>query len=426
MCLPLLIEIMFALVDCNNFYASCERAFNPALAKRPVVVLSNNDGCVIARSNEAKALGIRMAEPAFHIEEFLEKNNVAVLSSNYALYGDMSERVMNTIASMVKDVEVYSIDEIFLDLSGYEYFDLLKLGQNIRKTVKAHTGIPVSVGIASTKTLAKLANKIAKKGNGVFILTTDDEVVNVLSTFPVEDIWGIGRQHSQTLQKYGIKTALQLRNANENWVRKNFTVVGLRTMQELKGISCIPLEDAPPPKKNICTARSFGKMTNDIAVVKEAVANYATRCAEKLRKEKSCTNLISVFLESNRFRDDLPQYNNCKVMHLPVASNYTPEIVHYAIMGLELIFKSGYLYKKAGVIVSGIVSENQVQGSIFDYHDRNKNKRLMSTVDTVNKSYGRDTLRVAAQGFDRKWKLRQERLSPCYTTRWSDLLTIEL
>jgi DNA polymerase V len=338
----------------------------------------------------------------------------------------MSERVMNTIASMVKDVEVYSIDEIFLDLSGYEYFDLLKLGQNIRQTVKKHTGIPVSVGIASTKTLAKVANKIAKKGNGVFILNTDDEVVKVLSTFPVEDIWGIGRQHSQTLQKYGIKTALQLRNANENWVRKNFTVVGLRTMQELKGISCIPLEDAPPPKKNICTARSFGKMTNDIAVVKEAVANYATRCAEKLRKEKSCANLLTVFLESNRFRDDLPQYNNSKVMHLPVASNYTPELVHYAIMGLELIFKSGYLYKKTGVIVSGIVSETQVQGSIFDCYDRNKNKRLMSAVDTVNKGYGRDTLRIAAQGYNRKWKLRQERLSPCYTTRWSDLLTIEL
>jgi DNA polymerase V len=417
---------MFGLVDCNNFYASCERVFNPRLEQVPVVILSNNDGCVIARSNEAKALGIKMGEPAFHIEELLKKNKVAVLSSNYALYGDMSERVMNTIAAMVKDVEIYSIDEIFLNLQGYTYLNIHEMASNIRRTVKQHTGIPVSVGIASTKTLAKLANKLAKKGTGVAIIETPQEIEMALSTFPVEDIWGIGRQHTKTLQQYGIRTALQLSNANDNWVRKTFSVVGLRTVNELRGIPCIPLDESISMKKNICTARSFGKMTDNFEIIREAVANYACRCAEKLRRQNACANTITVFLETNRFREDLPQYNYMKVLSLNTASSSSPELVHYAEKGLGLIFKKGYQYKKAGVIVSGIVPETQVQTSLFDKSDRRKTKVLMAVTDSINRTNGRDTVRLAAQGFDRQWKLRQEKLSPCYTSRWTDLLTVKL
>ncbi|MEI7595823.1 MAG: Y-family DNA polymerase [Bacteroidota bacterium] len=420
---------MFAIVDCNNFYASCERLFKPKLRNKPIVVLSNNDGCVIARSNEAKAIGIKMGEPAFKIEPFLANNDVAVFSSNYALYGDISERVMNTISSVFPEIEVYSIDEVFIDLSSYSMFDLSKLCLELRAKVFQWTGIPVSIGIAPTKTLAKVANRIAKKEfsyNGVFFMDDEAKRIIALKQFPVEDVWGIGRKYAIKLQQLNVKNAYDFCKFNENWIRKNMTVMGVRTQKELQGISCIPLEKGISAKKSICTARSFGKNSSNKNIISQAVANYAARCAEKLRKQKGCATYICVFLETNRFRTNDPQYNAYKVIHLPLASNNTPDIIRFALIAFDLIFKPGFLYKKAGVIVSEIIHESQIQLSLFDNEKQEKVKSIMITMDRVNNLMGRDKIRIAKQGFDRKWKLRQEKLSPCYTSRWSDLLTINI
>ncbi len=420
---------MFALIDCNNFYASCERAFNPKLEGKPVVILSNNDGCIISRSNEAKTLGIKMGDPAFKMEEILKKNEVFVFSSNYALYGDLSERVMNTLMDMIPDIEIYSIDEAFLDLSGIKYQDLNVLGASIRYTVHQNTCIPVSVGIAVTKTLAKVANHISKKQkqyNGVCILETRQDIENALKDLPVEEIWGIGRQYTKLLKKHGINTAQQLCGYNDAWIRKNLTVMGLRMVSELRGEPCITMEAEPPPKKAICTARSFGKMTSDIEVLKQAISNHAARCSEKLRHQGSSANMICVFVETNRFKENEPQYHNYKVVKLPVATNITTEIINYAIIGLNAIYKANFRYKKVGVIVSGMVDKNQYQLNVFDSLDREKNNTLMKYVDNLNQHYGRDIIKSAAQDYDRKWKLRQEKLSPSYTTSWSDLLTIKI
>ena len=417
---------MFALVDCNNFYASCERVFSPKLNNRPVIVLSNNDGCVIARSNEAKALGIKMGEPAFKIKESLRKNNVAVFSSNFALYGDMSQRVMNTLGTVAPEMEIYSIDEAFLDLSELTHTNLQEYGRKIRDTVMRQTGIPISIGIASTKTLSKVANHIAKrkkKDVGVFILN-DENTEDTLSHFPIENIWGIGRRYAAFLKSHNIHTALEFRNANEKWIKRHLTVTGARMIRELKGLSCLPLESVRPDKKAICTSRSFGIMVEDIAQLRESVAMYATRCAEKLRKQTSCAGIISVFINTNRFKPELPQYNNCQVIKLSVPTDSTAEIIKQSIRGLEAIYKTGYKYKKAGVIVTGIVPENQVQQALFDVMDRKKDRRMTKVMDKINGAMGRDVVRYAVQGFDRKWRLRQEQLSPCYTTRWSNILTV--
>jgi DNA polymerase V len=420
---------MFALIDCNNFYASCERVFNPMLEGKPVVILSNNDGCIISRSNEAKALGIKMGDPAFKMEDILRKNEVFVFSSNYALYGDLSERVMNTLIEMIPDIEIYSIDEAFLDLSGIKYQNLLELGTSIRNSVILNTGIPVSVGIAKTKTLAKAANHISKKQkqyNGVCLLESREDIDNALKDLPVEEIWGIGRQYTKLLRKQGITTAKQLCEYNDAWIRKNLTVMGLRMVSELRGEPCISIEAEAPPKKAICTARSFGNMTSDILVLEEAISNHAARCSEKLRYQGSSANMLCVFVETNRFKENEPQYHNYKVVKLPVATNITSEIIKYTLIGLRAIYKPDYRYKKVGVIVSGMVDENGYQLNVFDTLDREKNKNLMKYVDNLNMYYGRDVVKSAAQGYDRKWKLRQEKLSPCYTTRWSDLLTIKV
>jgi len=417
---------MFALVDCNNFYASCERVFHPKLNHKPVIVLSNNDGCVIARSNEAKALGIKMGEPAFKIKQFLRDNNVAVFSSNYALYGDLSSRVMRVLWELSPEMEIYSIDEAFLDLHGFDGKQLFEFGQTVRNTVMQHTGIPISVGIASTKTLSKVANHIAKKHKrdvGVFVL--NNQVIEpVLKHFPVGDIWGIGRRYAEFLKSHNIHTALEFRNTNANWIRKHLTVMGTRMIKELSGISCLPMEFVTPDKKAICTSRSFGVMVEDIAQLRESVSMYATRCAEKLRKQKSCAGIINVFIQTNRFKPELPQYYNGRIIKLQVPSNSTAELIYHSVRGLESIYKQGYKYKKAGVIVTGIMPSNQVQQSLFDVMDRDTDQIITKTMDIINSRMGRDMVRYAVQGFNRKWRLRQEQLSPCYTTRWSNLLTI--
>ncbi len=420
---------MFALVDCNNFYASCERVFNPSLVGKPVVVLSNNDGCVIARSNEAKAIGIKMAQPAFEITSLLEKNKVAVFSSNYALYGDLSHRVMNTLSTFTPEMEIYSIDEAFLNLRGFSHINLYEYAKKIKIVTTKNTGIPVSVGIANTKTLAKVANHFAKKrpeNNGVFIIETGEKRKNSLKEFDVGDIWGIGYQYDRFLRKFGIKTAWDFANANPAWVKKNLSVVGLRTQKELMGIPCYDLEIRAPAKKAICTSRSFGEMQTEQKTIEEAVSTFASRCSSKLRAQKTFANIIMVFINTNPFRNDLAQYSASKTIHLPVPTNSSIELIHYAILAFRSIYKYGYRYKKAGVIVSGITADSSMQTSLFDDINREKHQGVMIALDKLNARFGRDVVRIAAQGTGRKWKLRQEQLSPCYTTRWNEMMTIKV
>ena len=417
---------MIGLVDCNNFYVSCERAFDPSLNGKPVIILSNNDGCAISRSDEAKALGVKMGTPAFFINNIIDEHNIKVFSSNYTLYGDMSQRVTTVLSRFVPEIEIYSIDEAFLFLDGLDHLNLKEYGKRIVQTVTRNTGIPVSMGIAPTKTLAKIANKLAKKNKsegGVFIIE-HGMIEGVLKNYPVEDVWGIGGQHAIFLKKHGIKTAHDFMMFPKDWVRKHLTVVGLRLWDELHGWPRIVAELEPPPRKNICTSRSFGSMQTEYDPIEEATATYAARCAEKLRKEKSCTNVLMVFLHTNQFREDLPQYAKNIVIQLPVPTNSSLELIHYTKQGLKKIFKKGYSYKKSGIIVSDIVPQTQLQQNFFDILDRKKHSKIMEVLDNLNCMHGRDTVRVATQGFEKTWKLKQEFLSRSYTTRWEDLITI--
>ena len=416
---------MIALADCNNFYASCERVFNPKIKNKPVVVLSNNDGCIIARSNEAKKLGIKMGEPAFKIKNLLEKNNVNVYSTNFALYGDLSKRVMNTIKTEVNQVEVYSIDEAFLDFSDFADEERAFL---IKKKVYKWTGIPVSIGIAKTKTLAKVANHIAKKykREGVFMFDSEDLIRRALNVLPVEDLWGIGRKISKRLKRFGIYTALQFRETNEKWIKRNFSINGVKIQRELKGEVIYPLETLRSRKKNICTSRSFSKEVKELSKLREVVSSHANSCATKLRDEKSCCLTISVFLSTNPFNSKVKQYYPCRLFNLDVPTNDSIEIVSYALKALERIYRSGCTYKKAGVIVGRIIPESHTQLSLFDNLDRDKRREINSIVDTINRKMGRDKVKLAVQGKARDWKLKQERLSPCYTTRFADMLEVRI
>lgn len=414
---------MFGLVDCNNFYASCERVFNPSLNGKPIVVLSNNDGCVIARSNEAKLLGIKMGVPAYQIKDLVKQHDVAVFSSNYVLYGDMSGRVMSMLAELAPEIEVYSIDEAFLNLEGIQ--DLQTLGSKIVRQVTRGTGIPVSAGIASTKTLAKVANKFAKKYpayNRLCIIDTEEKREKALKLFEIGDVWGIGRRQAAKLEKQGVKTAYDFTQLPGSWVRKNMTVTGERTWKELRGISCIDMETAPPAKKQICTSRSFGKMVEDIDTMSEAIATHASTCAKKLRQQKSYAMSLMVFIHTNNFREDLPQYWKNTIIKLSVPTSDTLEIVHYALEGLKSIFMPGYQYKKAGVIITEIVTSAQL--GLFDTVDREKREKLMQAIDKVNGEH-RHLVKLAVQGNGRDWKLKQEQLSKRYTTDINEVLTIK-
>lgn len=419
---------MFALVDCNNFYASCERAFNPSLNGKPVVVLSNNDGCVIARSNEAKALGIKMGAPAFKIAGFLQANQVAVFSSNYVLYGDMSQRVMNTLGEFTPEIEIYSIDEAFLNLAGLPV-DLEEYARAIRRTVLKNTGIPVSVGIGPTKVLAKAANYYAKKipeNKGAFVLDSRAKIEESLKKLAVDEVWGIGRQYATLLASFNVKTAWDFLQMPDSWVQKRMTIVGLRIKKELEGISCLEMELMSPAKKAICTSRSFGESQTELEPIKEAVATFAARCAYKLRKQRTCAGVLMVFIHTNGFKKNEPQYAQNFACRLPVATNSSLELIKYALYLLQAIYREGYRYKKAGVLVTEIVPEDQSQGSLFDQVDREKHTAVMKTMDRINAKYGWNTLKIAAQGSGVKWKLRQERLSQCYTTRWNEILTVRV
>lgn len=414
---------MYGLVDCNNFYASCERVFNPSLNGKPVVVLSNNDGCVIARSNEAKALGIKMGIPAYQIKDLVSSHGVAVFSSNYTLYGDMSRRVMSMLAELSPEIEVYSIDEAFLNLHGIRDLDII--GRKMVDRVTRGTGIPVSLGAAPTKTLAKIANKFAKKYpayNQLCIIDSEEKRIKALQLTEIGDVWGIGRRQAAKLQKEGIKTAYDFTRFSGSWVRKNMTVVGERTWKELQGISCIDMETAPPAKKQICTSRSFGKMLTDIETISEAIASHASTCAKKLRHQHSYATSLMVFIHTNNFREDLPQYWRNIVLHLPVPTNDTQEIVRYALSGLKSIFLNGYQYKKAGVIITEITEGAQL--GLFDHVDRDKQERLMQAIDKINGEHG-NNIKLAVQGTGRGWKLKQEQLSGHYTTNLNQIIDIK-
>lgn len=413
-------EQIFALVDCNNFYTSCERVFNPTIEGKPVVVLSNNDGCIIARSNEAKALGIKMGEPLHQCQTLITKNKVHVFSSNFPLYGDLSARVMGTLATFIPEMEVYSIDEAFLDLTGIPG-NLTEYGKTIRKTVKKWVGIPVSIGIAPTKTLSKAAAKLVKKlpeYEGVFDIT---ERIETLGDIDVGDVWGVGWQYAKLLRRHGILTALDLRNATDAWVRKHMTVVGLRTVMELRGTSCIPLDEGIQPKKSIMCSRSFGRKVYTLNELKEAVSAYTSRVSEKLREQNSAASIIQVMLIEFPFNDGHPRTHFCSTS-IPVATSYTPDLIRYAKALLERIYRRGPAYRKAGVMLSGIVQRGQVQMNLFHTsREGEKEIKLMQTVDGINRRWGRGTFIHASSGFSRPWWMRQSRKSPQFTTSWAEL-----
>ncbi|MBW8039655.1 MAG: Y-family DNA polymerase [Planctomycetes bacterium] len=411
---------IFALVDCNNFYASCERAFNPRLEGRPIVVLSNNDGCVVARSNEAKALGIGMGVPAFEAEKVMEENNVEVFSSNYALYADMSSRVMKTLSSFTPDMEVYSIDEAFLNLAGFNC-SLADYGGKICRTVKKWTGIPVTVGIGQTKTLSKIANRIAKKSgkaDGVQDLTDAAFLNEILAKTAVEKIWTVGIKTTIKLKRAGIETALDLQKADINWIRQKFGVVGVRTVYELRGISCYPLEQNPPVKKSIAVSRSFGKPVESIEGLKESVASYCSRAGEKLRQQGLAAGLMTVYVTTSRFIKN--RYFNSHAIEFPTATSDTMELIRGALFCIGKLYRSGFAFKKAGIVLNGLVSEKRIQGNLFDSVDREKSQRLMQAVDAVNTRLN-CPLRWAAEGLNQPWKVKFNKRSYRYTTRWDEL-----
>lgn len=424
---------MKAIVDCNNFYCSCERLFQPALDQKPVVVLSNNDGCIISRSDEAKKLGIEMAGPYFMARPLIEKHGVTVFSSNYNLYGDLSWRVMETLRHLLgpQNVEVYSVDEAFLDLNAYHPDELPALALRLRETVEQWTGIKVSVGIAPTKVLAKLANRLAKKNksktNCITLLDTEEKIIRALQQTPVADIWGVGWQYAEKLRNWSIFDGLQLRNISEEFARTHLGgVVGVRLVRELRGQPSNEMEAPLTAKKMIATTRMFGSPVNDINAIKEAVATYTSRAAEKLRRQQGAARIISVFVvakeesHSTNFRGATLGNH----ITLPAATAFTHELIKPAVELVEKLYQHGIWYKKAGVMLSGIVPDTSIQGNLFAAESKNSERRLMDMIDNVNFSQRDDVLKFAASGTIRNWKMRQELRSPRYTTRWTELFTV--
>ncbi len=419
---------MYALIDCNNFYASCERLFRPELNGKPIVVLSNNDGAVIARSNEAKALGVPMGALAFKFESFFLEHNIHVFSANFALYGDMSNRVMTILQEYSPECEIYSIDEAFLKLTGFEMYDLHEYGQEIQKRVRKCTGIPISVGIAPTKSLSKVANRIAKKHpkelNNSYVIDTEEKRLKAIKWLKIDDVWGIGRKLSVRLKQVGVKTAYDFTQLNDSWVKRNLSIVELRLKHDLNGNPTLGLEDVKP-RKNIATTRSFERNLEDFKDVHERITTFAVSCAEKLRKQGSVCTAIMVFIRTNSHRSELEQYNGGTVVKLPFSTNSSIEIARFAGEGLERIFRKGYQYKKAGVIIMDFKPEGEVQLNLFE-NSNPKHRQLMKVVDRLNTAFGQQKIKLASQDQKRVWKMKQERLSPRYTTRWSDIITIKV
>ena len=422
---------LFGLADCNNFYCSCERVFHPDLRDRPVVVLSNNDGCVIARSEESKSLGIKMGEPFFQIKELLDKNNVAVFSSNYNLYGDMSKRVMSLLSTYTPHIDVYSVDEAFLDLSGMGNTEsLTRYCKGMVRAITKGTGIPISLGIAPTKTLAKMASKFAKKYRGyegVCVIDTDEKREKALKLFSVGDVWGIGRKHLSKLEYHGVHTAWDFIQKSESWVRKEMTITGVRTWKELKGQSCISIEELPH-KKSICTSRSFADQgLSQLGEVEEAVANFAAQCSRKLREQHVVCQSMTVFAHTSRFRMDIPQDYIYQTINFEVPTNDLQELVSAAVTQIRKEWKGDgeYHYKKSGVIVWNICRDDAIQGNLFDSINRGKQMDLAKAIDEINRKNGHNTIRVAVQGFGNKWHLKNEYISKQYTTNINDIIVVK-
>ena len=425
---------MKAIVDCNNFYCSCERLFKPHLDRKPVVVLSNNDGCIVSRSDEAKRLGVEMAGPYFMAKPLIEKHDVAVFSSNYNLYGDLSWRVMETLRMIIgkQNVEVYSVDEAFLDLSILPNEDLPRIAKEIRTKVEDWTGIKVSVGVAPTKVLSKLANRIAKKNKQltgcIAVLDSEEKISEALHKTPVSDIWGVGSQYAKKLKEvWGIYDAWQLRNVTEEFAHTHLGgVVGIRLVRELKGISSKEMEDELVNKKMIATTRMFGNPVGDIESIKEAVATYTSRAAEKLRRQHSAAKVVNVFVvaKNENHNVDFRGATHAEHITLPTATSFTNELIKPAVALVDKLYKQGTFYKKAGVMLSGIVPDMSIQGNLFLSGTKNCERKLMDMIDNINFSQRDDVLKFASSGTTRDWKMRQELRSPRYTTRWDELYEV--
>ena len=410
---------MIALADCNNFYVSCERVFNPKLKNKPVLVLSNNDGCIIARSNEAKRLGFKMGEPAFKKREHIKNNNVNIYSTNFSLYGDMSNRVMSILADELQQIEIYSIDEAFLKLNGVEKKEAYAL--KIKQKIHKYTGIPISIGIGKTKTLAKIANMVAKQTKkGVYYIKSNAQIEKILKKTNVSKIWGIGKNRTQQLYSFNIYTAEQFRKKESSWIKKKMSTTMLKTKEELNGRQRFTLQSRPDKKKNICTSRTFYKEIKSINDLEKQIATYAMNCAKKLRKQKSSARAITVFIQTNRFKKQ--QMNFSKSLFFETPTSDSLEIVKNAIELLLTIYDSNFQYKRAGIIVSKIIPTEKNQINIFDPIDRRKRKKLMIAIDKINEKIGKNKIKIGTQGRSNSWKMKQQNLSPCYTTRWSDII----
>ncbi len=417
----------YGLADCNNFYASCERIFNLSVRDKPVVILSNNDGCIISRSQEAKDLGVPMGTALHTIKPLINKHKIEFFSSNYALYGDISARVMNNLNDLCPSVEVYSIDEAFLDLSIIPAHELFDFGVDVKKKIAKWTKIPISIGIAPTKSLAKLANRYAKKHFkeiGVFVIDSEEILQKTLKETPIEDVWGIGRKHGKFLKAEGVNTAYEFTLLPENFVQKRFSIVGLRLYKELKGESCLNLTEVIEKKKIIQHSRSFGCYVQSIKDLEEAVTTFANKCAEKLRSQDSCACTVSVYIRTNPFSNK-PQYYNGITMNFDVPTSNTFEIQRKVLWGLKQIFVQGYDYKKAGVSVMGIVGKDEIQGNLFAPEPDINAQKISQLMDKINAKFGRETVKFAIQGTNNIWKGNASKVSPKYTTLWKDLLQVE-
>ena len=416
-----------ALIDVNNFYVSCERSFNPALKSNPVIVLSNNDGCVISRSNEAKALGIKMGEPWFKCQDLVNKHKIKGLSSNYALYADMSNRVMTILGDFSPNQEVYSIDECFLDLTGFEKKNLVEYGQQMRSRILKWTGLPVCVGIGASKTLAKLANHIAKKQtqfNGVCNLNQlpEDALNRLFSELDVGEVWGVGRKLALRLKALGIHTVMDLKQANSEYLRQQFSVVMEKTVRELNGTVCIELEEIVPPRKQILSSRSFGHPVQDFNSLAESISLYMSRAAEKLRSQQALANIVQVYIRTSPFKLDEAQYGNGMTIPLPAPTDDTRQLVKVALWALKRLYKPNFNYAKAGVCLSDIIPRASAQFDLFaSEQSDSRSTRLMSAMDCINAKMGRESIKLASEGFARPWKMKQGNKSPNYTTRWDQI-----
>jgi len=402
-----------ALVDCNSFYVSCERLFNPSIAKKPVVVLSNNDGCVISRSAEAKILGIKMGEPYFKVEKIVKKNDVKIFSSNYSLYGDISRRVMRTLKQFSSEIEIYSIDEAFLNLSSIKHENLLEYGYQIKKTVLKWTGIPTSIGIATTKTLSKAANHIAKKDlSGVVNLINKKKIEEILKQIRINDVWGVGKQLTKFYIKNGLNTAYDLRNISTNWIKKNTNVLGSRTVMELQGIPCISLDSHEKKRKNCCVSRSFGRKVTKLEELKESITTHCLNAAEKIRNDNQTTKKITVFIRTSPFQKKNHYYANAKNIDLPIRTNDSIELIKQALIGLKYIYKKGYRYQKSGIILSELKDIAVYKKNLFsEILSEEKRTSLMKAIDRTNFKYGRNVLSIAQAGLKKKRNIKRQHSS---------------